>query len=330
MKVSILIVNWNSKDYLRSCLESVQATCGSLEPEIVVVDGGSFDGCDEMLAEEYPKVIFVQSPDNIGFARCNNLGFESVTGDLVILLNPDTELREGALDLLLEQLEVLPMAGIVCPRLYNTDGTLQTSSVQAFPTPLNQSLGSEFLYKLLPSSGMWKTKEAYQATEPVEVDAVSGACMVMRSELFRKLGGFTKDFFMYAEDMDLCYRARQSGVRIYHVPGAEVVHHGGGSSKTRFNKFSDVMMREALHRYMVLNHGRLRGFTYRCAMGMSGVVRMTLMGLLLPFGGKSTRKDRWDSIRKWTAILRWSLGMEPWANEMNSKADSGNLRQATT
>ena len=104
MKLSILIVNWNSKDYMRECLHSISGTCGHLSPQVVVVDGGSFDGCAEMLAAEFPEVEFVQSPENIGFGRSNNLGFERVTGEALLLLNPDTELQPGAVDALLTAL----------------------------------------------------------------------------------------------------------------------------------------------------------------------------------------------------------------------------------
>ncbi|MEP4078158.1 glycosyltransferase family 2 protein [Haloferula sp.] len=320
MKTSIVIVNWNSKDYLRECLKSLSDQCSSLNLEIIVVDGGSFDGCDEMLASEFPEVVFVQSKENIGFARSNNLGFQSVTGERLVLLNPDTVVRGDAIKLLLEELDRLPEAGLLGARLLNTDGSLQKSSVMAFPTPLNQALGSEFLYKFLPGSSMWKSGEAYAATEPVEVDAVSGACMVIRSELFARVGGFSTAYFMYAEDIDLCKRVEREGLKVYHVPQAEIVHHGGGSSETRFNRFSDVMKREALHHYMILNHGRFSAFAYRVAMGIAGVGRIALLAGSWLISGGEKKAARMESIKKWGVVLRWSLGLESWARKMNSKA----------
>lgn len=331
MKISIVIVNWNSKDYLRGCLKSIEQHCASLDLEIIVVDGGSFDGCGEMLAADFPEVVFIQSKENIGFARSNNLGFQRATGDRLILLNPDTEVGDGAIRELLEGLESLPDAGILGARLLNTDGSLQKSCVMAFPTPLNQALGSEWLYKVLPGSSMWKSSEAFAAGGPVEVDAISGACMVMRSELFARIGGFSTDYFMYAEDIDLCRKVERAGCRVYHVPQAEIVHHGGGSSATRFNKFSDVMKREALHHYMLLNHGRFTALGYRIAMAAAGVLRITLLtGSWLVSGGDK-RKARMESMKKWGVVLRWSLGLEGWARRMNSKVPDhlpGQLSQA--
>src|SRR5690606_27245632 len=120
------------------------------------------------------------------------------------LVNPDTELTPNCLELLVEALREHPGAGLVGPRLLNTDSSLQTSCVQSLPTPLNQALDSNFLINLFPKSRLWGSYDAYRALAPVAVEAVSGALMVMRTDFFREIGGFTADYFMYAEDMDLC------------------------------------------------------------------------------------------------------------------------------
>jgi N-acetylglucosaminyl-diphospho-decaprenol L-rhamnosyltransferase len=310
-KLSILIVNWRSKDYLRRCLQTVRETAQDLVGQIVVVDGGSFDGCGEMLATEFPEVEFVQSPDNVGFGRSNNLGFARVNQPVLLLLNPDTELKPGALARLLEVLESRPDVGIVSPRLLNTDGSLQKSSVMAFLTPLNQALRSEFLMKLWPKSRFWGAGEAYFATEPAPVEAVSGACMLMRTDLFRRLNGFRPEYFMYAEDMDLCLRAHRLGLRNYHVPAAEVIHHGGGSSRTQVSQFSTVMMRVANETYMRLNHGRTTAALYRLLQAVSAAVRLafTLPGCILP--GTAWQARARTSATRWWYVLKWAFGLRP-------------------
>src|SRR5689334_17767406 len=121
MNLSILIVNWNSKDYLRRCLRTVGAACQGSAPQIVVVDGGSFDGCAEMLATEFPAVQFIQSERNLGFGGSNNLGLNVVDRDMLLLLNPDTELEPGSVTELLQQFSILPDAGLLGPRLLNSD-----------------------------------------------------------------------------------------------------------------------------------------------------------------------------------------------------------------
>lgn len=307
-KVSILIVNWRSKDYLRRCLQTVRTTAQDHVGQIVVVDGGSFDGCGEMLAAEFPEVEFVQSPDNVGFGRSNNLGFAKVNQPLLLLLNPDTELKPGALARMVAVLENHPDAGIVSPRLLNTDGSLQKSSVMAFLTPLNQALRSDLLMKVWPKSRLWGAGEAYFTIEPVAVEAVSGACMLMRSELFRRLGGFRPDYFMYAEDMDLCLRVHRLGLANYHVPAAEVVHHGGGSSRTQVSQFSTVMMRVANETYMRLNHGRLTAVFYRLLQAISASIRMTLAVPSWIFSVKSQKASAKITLLRWWIVLKWALG----------------------
>jgi len=309
-QLSILIVNWRSKDFLRRCLVTVRETCTDLVTQIVVVDGGSFDGCGEMLAAEFPAVEFVQSPENVGFGRSNNLGFAQVIGEAVLLLNPDTELKPRAVQRLLDELNARPDAGILGPRLLNADGTLQKSSVMALPTPLNQALRSEFLMHLLPNSRLWGAGEAFRATEPVVVEAVSGACMLVRSEVFRRLEGFRPDYFMYAEDMDLCFRVRRLGLAVYHVPQAEVLHHGGGSSRTQVSQFSLQMMRVANDTYMRLNHGRATARNYRALQALSALTRMLLVLPACLLGRGARRTQAWMTWNSWRLVLKWSCGLQ--------------------
>jgi len=312
MSVSILIVNWNSKDFLRQCLLSIRETCAELHPQIVVVDGGSFDGCAEMLASEFSEVTFIQSKDNVGFGRANNLGLARITGDVVWVLNPDTELRPGALQVLLGELERLPDAGIVSPRLLNTDFTLQWS-VHALPRPVRQALDSEALRRLLSPFGLWAPPTDFAPATTVEVEAVGGTAMLMRTKTFRDVGAFTPAYFMYAEDMDLCFKIRRAGFRIYHVPGSEVVHHGGGSSVAQGSSFSAVMMREALHSYMILNHGRYSASVYRLATGISVLFRLAVLSIALLVAGRSRRPALKAAIARWSAVLSWSGGGQKWA-----------------
>jgi N-acetylglucosaminyl-diphospho-decaprenol L-rhamnosyltransferase len=309
MSLSLLIVNWNSKDFLRICLRSVNKTCEDLISQTVVVDGGSFDGCGEMLAREFPEVEFVQCPDNIGFGRSNNLGFKRVKGEYLLLLNPDTEIKVGAVTALMTALRKLPAAGLVAPRLLNTDGSLQASCVQALPTQLNQVMDCEFLRRLFPRSRLWKTWKAFSSSEPVEVEAVSGACMLLRSETFRKLSGFTPDYFMYGEDMDFCAKIIRNGLKVYHIPKAEVVHHGGKSSKTQASQFNAVMIRIAGNTYMKLNHRPGSAFLYRLLQGSSAVARLSLLLLGVVFFRGKSRLSAIASFRKWWAVLHWSLGV---------------------
>ena len=305
--LSILIVNWHSRDYLQRCLESVEATRGELSPQVIAVDGASFDGCDQLLARQFPSAKFIQSEHNIGFGRCNNLGFAEIDSDLVLLLNPDTELQDRALARLVDVLDENPEYGIVSGRLLNSDGTLQTSCVQSLPTPINQALDCDFLRKIFPASRLWGTGAAFASKTPIEVEAVSGACMLMRTEVFRGLGGFRDEYFMYGEDMDLCYRVRAQDLKVIFVPDAKIVHHGGGSSRTQFSGFSDEMLRVAGETYFRLNCGKAAALQYRLLQAVSAIVRLPLIGLaFLMFSGER-RLAAGVSAQKWMVVLRWAF-----------------------
>ena len=310
--VSILIVNWNSKDLLRQCLISIRETCADLATQVVVVENGSFDGCAELIAAEFPEVDFIQSPDNIGFGCANNLGLASVTGDAVWVLNPDTEVMPGALQTLLDELETRPDAGIVSPKQLNTDLTLQTS-VHALPRPVRQALDSELLRRALSPYGLWAPPRDFDPSETVAVEAVPGTAMLMRTETFRSVGGFTPEFYMYAEDMDLCFKILRAGLRIYHVPAAVIVHHGGGSSSAQGSTYSAVMTREALRVYMARNRGALSAGSYRVASGVSALAHLALLAPLTMLSGEPRRSMRKAAFSQWRSVLSWSAGREKWA-----------------
>lgn len=293
--ISIIIVNWNSKDYLRKCLASINEHASDLSPQVIVVDGASFDGCAEMLSEEYPSTSFIQSKENIGFGRCNNLGVEKADGELLLLLNPDTELKPGSLQNLISEYIGLDSPSMLGARLLNSDGSFQATSVHAAPTPLNQALGSNFLMRLFPKSSLWGTYEAYHSSTPTEVEAISGACMLLPTSLFREVGGFTPSYFMYAEDMDLCLKVRRQKVKIYHIPTSEIIHHGGTSSSQQTSHFSTLKMREAMYHYFTLNHG------YNTAEQYSNYVRLSA------FLHLATAPIKPSTASKWITVIKWSF-----------------------
>lgn len=306
VNLSILIVNWNSKDYLCKCLQSVRMTCSEMSPQIVVVDNASFDGCGEMLAGKFPEAEFIQSSENLGFGQANNLGFQRVRGEFLLLLNPDTELLSGAVARMLEVLRTVPGAGIAAPRLLNSDGSLQTSCVRALPTPLNLALDSELLRRWVPRSSLWGTWHAFHSTQPVEVEAVSGACVLMRSQTFLRVGGFSPHFYMYGEDLDLCARTRYVGLRILHVSTSDVVHHGSGSTSKQLSHFGTVMMRESSETYMRLHYGGIAACRYRVLQAVSAVVRLPF--LLVTLGLRPRRRSAiWGSVQKWWRVLMWAI-----------------------
>lgn len=312
-ELSIIIVNWNSKDFVRQCLASLKTNCRDISVETIVVDSGSFDGCGEMLAREFTSTVFIQSNKNIGFARANNLGAGQAAGRCLLFLNPDTEFFQDSIPVLLAQLQALPQAGLVGCRLLNSDRSLQTSCVQAFPTVCNQVLNSEFLRRRFPNLKMWGMAALFaQPARPAEVEVISGACILIRRDIFDAVGGFTEQYFMYGEDADLCFKISRAGHRVYYVPQTSIIHHSGSSSRQAQNNFANVMMRESLYRFFKLNHGWTTAAAYRVAMSALSIVRLPLILALLPVSRGHLVRHGSGSLRKWFSILRWALGMESW------------------
>lgn len=311
-ELSIIIVNWNSKDLLRQCLTSLYRHCQKTVFEVIVVDGASFDGCDEMQAREFPAVRFVQSPENIGFGRCNNLGVQHAQGQYFLFLNPDTVLLEDSIAILMERARSLPEAGAVGCRLLNADRSLQTSCVQPFPTVLNQVIDSHFLRTWFPKWSVWGMQALYKDNDdPAEVEVISGACMLIPKQVFIGVGGFSAQYFMYGEDLDLCFKICETGKKIYSVLETSIVHHGGCSTQKYSGNFSSVAMRDSVHKFLREHRGAATAGVYRLAMAGNALVRLVFIVPCLMFTRNGPVRHGLGSLKKWTSILGWGFGKDP-------------------
>jgi N-acetylglucosaminyl-diphospho-decaprenol L-rhamnosyltransferase len=313
LDLSIIIVNWNSKEYLAKSIASIEAETKGINYEIVVIDSASFDGSEEMLRQNYPHVLFIQSKVNIGFARANNEAFKVSRGRNILFLNPDTDIEASAINVLFKHLESLQNVGIVGAKLLNSDRSVQESCIRAFPTILNQILDSDMLRNLFPKSRLWGTEALLAKNDlPVKVDAVSGACMMMKRAVFENIGMFSTDYFMYSEDIDLCLKVRDTGYNICYIPTAIIVHHGGGSSsQASVNTFSAVMMLESRWRFFRKTRSIWYARLYRFVMFGVCIIRIGL--LLLIWVAQKLRGRRFSSgavLKKWVARLRWAVGGE--------------------
>jgi GT2 family glycosyltransferase len=276
---------------------------------MIVVDNASPDGGGEILESEFPEIKLVKSETNLGFAGANNLGFRQSSGRYVLFLNPDTRVVGPAINTLLENIKSLPDAGIVGCKLLNSDLSVQTASVQKFPTLLNQLTNVEYLRMKWPACPLWDISSLFRETPaPVKVEVIPGACMLLKREVFEKAGLFTEDYFMYAEDIDLNYKVRSLGFSSYYVGTAQIVHHGGTSSSTQpVSHWSILMKHRAMVKYCRMVGGPVYAVSYRATMGLSALVHMILLGGMLPFKDK---KDIRLKSSKWSTVLRWSLGLE--------------------
>lgn len=229
--VSIIIVNWNTRELLANCLEAVFRYAGSLSIEVIAVDNASTDGSVEMLRERFPGVRVIANAENAGFARANNQGARAAQGRYLLLLNSDAFLTEGALPALVSVAETRPDAGMVGARLLNPDGSFQASYT---PVP---GLAQEFmtltgLGRLL--RGPWYPSRGAEAERgPQLAGYIEGACMLAPREAYLEAGGLDEGYFMYAEEVDLCCTLARHGYTVWYQPDARVIHLGGASSRAR-------------------------------------------------------------------------------------------------
>ncbi len=243
VKVSVIIVNYNVRDLLRQCLRSVERSLVNIHSEIIVVDNNSVDGSVKMLRDEFPHIILIDNHSNMGFSSANNQGILTAKGEFFLILNPDTIIEEDTIRVLIEFMGSRPEAGAVGCRILNPDGTFALESRRSFPTPSVALYRMTGMSRLFPNSKIFgRYNLTYLPEDQVSaVDALSGSCMFLRrSSLISSddhnanltaSGLFDEGFFMYGEDIDLCYRIQQAGWAIYYTPETQIIHYKGESTK---------------------------------------------------------------------------------------------------
>ncbi len=245
--VSIIIVNYNVKDFLLQCLRSIDLSMNGIAGEVIVVDNYSPDGSVGYLQPLFPHVQFISLKENIGFARANNLALRKAQGEFVLFLNPDTLLEERTLEVMIGYMRSHSDVGMCGCRVLNPDGTLQLACRRSYPTPWASFCKIFGLQRLFPRSRLFAqyNQTFRDEDEACFVDAISGSFMFARSSALQQSGGFDPDFFMYGEDLDLCYRVSKAGWKIAYNPGTSVIHYKGSSTRrsylNRIRIFYDAM-----------------------------------------------------------------------------------------
>lgn len=326
MDVSIIIVNWHSKDYLKRCLERIYENTSNIDYEVIVIDSASYDGSEQMVSNEYPQVSFIQSRENLGFAKANNAAFKASRGKVVLFLNPDTEIIDNAIEKLFSVMNGSDRIGAVGGRILNSDGTVQNTAIRAFPTLLNQMFDSDLLKRILPNSRLWGMAPLFGSGDATaEVDAISGACIMVRRDAFEEVKMFSEDYFMYSEDIDLCRKIWDHGWKIKYIPDALITHHGGGSSsQSGQSNFSNVMMLESRYTFFCKFHSAAYGRIFKAAVFMTSLLRLSILLSLLPLtklAGQRTALR--NATSKWLARLSWTMGMDRSLRRFKSPAKSG-------
>jgi GT2 family glycosyltransferase len=225
MDISIIIVNWNTRDLLQSCLESIYKTIHDISYEIIVVDNASQDGSVAMLQEKYPQVRLIQNEENRGFGAANNQAMRIMAGRYALLLNSDTVLTENAVRELFTFMEGQSDAAMACGQLLNDDGGKQ-NSVASFPNLLTLLTNTSLLEYLFPKH---YPSKRYSYDGPIEVDSCIGACLLVRKKAIEDVGMFDERYFFFFEETDWAYQMREAGWKAFHVPSAFICHFQGQS-----------------------------------------------------------------------------------------------------
>lgn len=229
--LSIIIVNWNTKQLLLDCIASIYGTVKRTSFEIIVVDNASTDGSVEMISLAHPAVKVLVNASNCGFARANNIAMKQMRGRYAAILNSDTRLTESSMDDMVDFMNRHPEAGICGPQLLNADNTKQTSAGD-FPVLLTEFMSRRLIRLLFPN--VYKRAFRTKFTEfdrPSQVDVIMGACMVVRKKAIESAGILDEDYFFFYEEIDWCYRVRRGGWLVYHLPEIKIYHFGGQSRK---------------------------------------------------------------------------------------------------
>ncbi len=231
MDFSVIIVNFNTKKLLEECLSSIFKFTKGINFEVIVVDNGSKDGTLEMVKKKFSQVKLIPNNDNLGFARANNQGIKVAKGEYVLLLNSDTYLVENSFKKLIEKAKNLPNLGVLAPQLLNENKSIQQSSgffphlpqVFWWMTFIDDLPGGQYLHPYHVDHDSFYKKDQ-------EVDWLTAAAILIPKSVIKQVAAFDEKIFMYGEDVDLCYRIKKSGFKVFLSPITKIVHIGRGSS----------------------------------------------------------------------------------------------------
>ncbi len=280
--ISILMVTYNSRGHLPACLNSISAET-RVPYEIIIVDNASHDDTVEQVRTNYPQIRLIENKQNVGFAVAVNQAARVSTGRYLLLLNPDTVVQQDAIDRLTAFLEANPVVGICAPRILSTAGRIRHNCF-AFETPWSFfwfGVGVGPLHRVRD----WMLRRNdwdIAADTPQKVEAVTGAVLLVRRELFERLGGLDERFFMYCEDGDFCLRARKAGSTAMLVPNAVVSHSGGAStpeSSVRLNGMIGQHLLNSRYRYIQKYWGSGAMLALRLSYVLAGVIFIIAGGL---------------------------------------------------
>ncbi|MGC8652992.1 MAG: glycosyltransferase [Candidatus Kryptoniota bacterium] len=274
MQVSVIVVSYNVREFLANLLKSLKLALMGIDSEIIVVDNASEDETVAYLRKTYPELTIIENRSNLGFGKANNQAARIAHGDHLLLINPDAVVEENTVKEMLSFMKAFPDAGAAGCRILNADGTLQRACRRSFPTPWVAFTKISGLSSLFPRSKIFgRYNLTYLDEDNVhEVDAISGSFMFIPRRIFEEVGGFDEDYFMYGEDLDLCYKIKQAGYRVYYNPSTSIIHFKGQSTRrSRINRTLEFY--RAMRIFVDKRYGK--------RSPLSGLLKAGIMGVKL-------------------------------------------------
>jgi GT2 family glycosyltransferase len=315
MQLSIIIVCWNVRDELLNCLRSIFANPPGCVYEIIVIDNASSDGTVDAVNRQFPAVKLIANNENRGFAAANNQGIEVAHGRYIFFLNPDTVLKNNSIDILLDYMEHNTDVGACSPRLLFEDGRIQ-KTVRRFPS-YTGALHRHTFFKVLgifkPAYNKWLMKD-FSYNQIAEVEQVIGAALMVRKEVLDNVGPMDeKNFFMYYEEVDLCYRIKQAEWRVMFVPDAEIVHLAGRSSG-QVPVEKTIMAMTSLLRFFKKHRSRfsstLFSLLFKSAFVLNEITKLIIFTIAYAFGAvcfsSAIKRYAADKLKRSAGLLKIS------------------------
>lgn len=296
--LSVIIVNWNTREILKNCLTSVETYLRTVSHETLVVDNASSDGSAEMVAKEFPQVRLIRNAENVGFARANNQAMRAAAGRFFLLLNSDTVLIDDSVARLFARVRTDRGVGVAHCRLLMVDRRLQHTTYR-FPSIRLAILEDFGLYKVLPVQKRGETLLGgyWGQDRERDVDWVAGSFMLLPRRVFEETAGFSEAYFMYGEDMEWCYRIQDCGWRIRYYPDASVVHLDHSSSDIRWGGRPISTCLERQVDIYAGRHGRLAGALYNLVKIMGTLFRVAYFSVRNVSGG--AQRDYYRQMRRY-------------------------------
>jgi GT2 family glycosyltransferase len=306
--VSIIVVSFNTRDTTLKCLRELKSAAEGIDSQIIVVDNASTDGSVDAIRSAMPEVTIISNGVNVGFASANNQALAGAKGRFILLLNSDAFMQSGGVAAMVDYLRQNPQIAAVGPRLLNADGSLQISCFP-FPSPWRAWVENLWLSRVFSGAKLIGDYRQWDHNSPRVVDFVSGACMMIRREVYEQIGGFDDRFFMYAEETDWQKRMWRNGWKIAFTPAAVVTHLGGGSkndaNRSRLNFFNSLDIYEYKH------HGLMGLILLRCAMIVGCAARVVAWAI--KWMTSSAHRNQAESKLRlhlwliWRQLTRWHL-----------------------